>query len=99
MLVAEEQPIAPRCAAFRAFLQEGAERGDAGAGAYHDDILCIIIRQPEALVALDITFYAFTRLKLCEEMRAEAKPGITILQFMAGERYGEMNFARMEQRT
>ena len=37
MLVAEEQPGMPAHPGRRAFLQEGTERGDAGAGADHDD--------------------------------------------------------------
>src|SRR6266849_772355 len=37
-VVAEEQPVTAGGARGRAFLEKGAERGDAGAGADHDDL-------------------------------------------------------------
>src|SRR5437868_14699099 len=53
VLVAEEQPVAAASTTVDTFLHEAAERCDAGAGAHHDDVARPILRQAEALAALD----------------------------------------------
>src|SRR5438045_6627584 len=52
-LIAEEQPVAAAGVQRAAFLQEGAERSDAGAGPDHDDGDLRVGRQVEAMRGLD----------------------------------------------
>ena len=46
--IAEEQPVAPRCAAFRPFLDECPERRNAGARPDHDDVRGVVSRQSKS---------------------------------------------------
>src|SRR5438552_2659733 len=51
-VVAEEQPVTAGGARGRAFLEKGAERGDAGAGADHDDLGGEVGRQAKGVRSL-----------------------------------------------
>ncbi len=52
--LAEEEPVAAGCAEGAALMQEGAEGGDAGAGADHDDGRVGLFGQAEFLVRLNV---------------------------------------------
>src|SRR5690606_12864354 len=51
--VAEDQPVVALVTVLAAMLDKRAIGRDAGAGADHDDGRAAILRQPEAIVALD----------------------------------------------
>src|SRR5262249_36440579 len=74
-LVAEEQPVAPGRFARHAFVQEGAERRDAGAGTDHDDGHGRISRQTEMLRLLDVDLDLISGAHaLAEEGGRDAEP-------------------------
>ena len=78
-LVAEEQPVAPGCFARHAFVQEGAERRDAGAGTDHDDGHGGIGRQTEVLRLLDEDVHRVSGAHaLAEEGGRDAEPRAAI---------------------
>ena len=92
MRVAEHQPVFPRRLTGDARLHEGAEGGDAGAVAYHDDGGLRVVRQAEIRVGLDkYARRAVFGQALAEVARGRAAVGFAVV-FVVQHADGEMHF-------
>src|SRR5262245_1503535 len=95
LLVAEEQPVASLGAARLAFLQEGTERRDAGAGANHDGGDGVISRRGEAVALLYEDRHHVAGLGEIGEVAGTDASALTLVAVPAHRRDREMDLARM----
>ena len=94
-MVAEEEPVLALRPRGAAFLEKRAERGDAGAGADHDDGLVAIGGQAE--IAVRVNEHAglpHGQRALGEEHRADAL-ALAAVGFVADGADGKMDLAGM----
>ena len=90
--VAKDQPVFPRRLAGDARLHEGAEGGDAGAVAYHDDGGLRVVRQAEVRVGLNKhARRAVFGQALAEVARSRAAVALAVV-FVVQHADGEMHF-------
>lgn len=90
--IAEEEPVAARCVGGLAFFEEGAERGNACAGADHDHVRCAVAGEAESWIVVDENtgFMAVDAIR--EEGRADAA-AFAPVRLVADDADAEMNFA------
>ena len=89
--VAEEEPVVAGCVGGGAFLQEGAEGGDAGSGADHDDGRFGVLRKAEMITGFDVYGDVGAGLELAEVAGGAAEV-VESVGFVFDNADGEMNF-------